>query len=67
MEEGHFDIKIIPSRPEDEAYCRWLEPIAAKLLESFLNCWNQQILSGKPCIHNPSHEDIHIRGGQGIN
>lgn len=66
MDSGHFDIKITSSRPEDEDFCAWLEPIAAKLLESFMSCWNAQ-LEGTPCTHNPRHEDIHIRGGQGIN
>lgn len=63
---GFADIKIIPSHPEYAEFCAWLEPIAAKLLESFMNCWSEQ-LKGKLCTHDPRHVDIHISGGQGEN
>lgn len=66
MMDGHFDVKIIPSSSEHQDFATWVEPIATKLLEVFLNCWEGQ-LHGTPCTHNPRHEDIHITGGQGRN
>jgi hypothetical protein len=66
-ESGHFDIKITASNPEDQEMAAFLEPIATKLLEGFLTCWNRQLLLSEACPHNPKHEDVHVSGGEGVN
>ena len=64
--EGHFDIKITASDPQYQEFADWVTPIATKLLEVFLNCWDAQ-LNGHPCTHNPRHEEIHLTGGVPLN
>jgi len=51
-------IQIIPSDEAHKPLCLVLEGIATKFLATLMNCWNAQIESVQPCLHEGAHPDV---------